>query len=238
MENTEKKWISSVLGPGNVKAKINSLSVQTRPYKNDLGNDIYDIMLHLESEPVKGLFKGLKIDMNNPASKEYLGQVGRVRLSQYGFSDGVTKTGIEVTAEGDMARALKSLFIDLDLYEWYQQQDGLFKTHQLFIDFVNKENILNDKYLYYCLATRQYVNKKGYLTDDLYLPRYNKEIGAPFATQMEKLIKFNAEVHITKPKEAVTQLPKANPTEVQKEKIVETLKEENGLPNIDKLPWD
>lgn len=248
--STEKTYINSVMSAGNVKCKINDITIRTRPYKSKEGNDIFDVVLHLESEPIKaGNFKGLKMDYTDSNSKHYLGQVARVNMHKFGYSDGATKSGIEVIADEQIARALKSIFIEINAYDWLQEQDGIFKTKEALLNFARKEKIYQDKYLYYCLATRQYINKSGYVADDLYLPQYNKEIGSPFAKDLEKVIKFSAEVHVEKPRDAPKEVVKevvkeetkqpAPKKQSPKEKSVE---EEGPISDINELssdmPWD
>ena len=65
--------IKPVIGTGNHKVKINSITFDQTPYDADA----FNIMLHVESEPVSGEFNGFLKDMNNPNGERYTGQVGR-----------------------------------------------------------------------------------------------------------------------------------------------------------------
>ena len=51
-----------VIEPGNQVVKINSISFDQTPYDTEA----YNIVLHVESEPVTGEFNGFLKDMDNP----------------------------------------------------------------------------------------------------------------------------------------------------------------------------
>lgn len=199
-----KNYVPAVIPAGLVKAKINSLELKDKPWKDKTtGGTITDVILHLETEPMAGTFKGLKKDYNNPNSDTYLGQVAKVRLSEWGFKD-TNMPDFQITREADILRALKSLFIETGTLEWFKAQDGKFDTKdvQRLIDLFNQEQPMRNFYMYYCLATRQYINKNGYKTDDLYLPKWTKDGGSPFSSKLENLIKFDIAKHVTPPKTA------------------------------------
>ena len=93
--------IKPVIGPGNQVIKINSISFDVTPYDADA----YNIVLHVETEPVKGEFQGFLKDMNKPDGARYEGQVGRVRFSPYPYKDATLPSGREIQ-RGD--RSLRS----------------------------------------------------------------------------------------------------------------------------------
>lgn len=194
-------YIPAVIPAGNVKAKINSIELKDKPWKSKEGLTITDVILNLETEPMGGNFKGLKKDYNNPNSDTYLGQVAKVRLSEWGFKD-VNLPDFQITREADILRALKSLFMETGTLEWFKAQDNKFDTQdiQRLIDLFNKEQPMKNFYMYWCLASRQYINRNGYKTDDLYLPKWTKADGSPFSTKLDSLIKFDITKHVTPPK--------------------------------------
>lgn len=197
-----KNFIPSVIPPGSVKAKIVGFELKVRPYKTKEGDPITDIILNLNTDSIGGTFRGLKKDYNDPNSEHYLCQVGRCRISEWGFSKGKTKSGVEVDPEKDMLRALKSLCMEIGELKWFQDVDNTLPTVAEMIKQINESNIFKNFYLYFTIASRQYLNKKNYVTDDLYLPRYSKEAGKPFSKKMDDLIKFNSTVHVMKPRVA------------------------------------
>jgi hypothetical protein len=65
-----------VIGTGNHKVKINSISFDKTPYDANA----YNIILHVETEPITGDFQGFLKDMNKPDGPRYEGQVGKVEI--------------------------------------------------------------------------------------------------------------------------------------------------------------
>jgi len=198
----EKKYVPSVIPPGNVQCKINSVELRLRPYTTNEGKTVTDVVLNVETKPIIDVaFKGLKRDYNNPNSEAYKGQVARLRLNEWGFKD-TDRADFSITKEDDILRHLKSLFMEVGQHDWFKAQDDKYDTKdiQKLIDAINKEQPFKDFYMYYCLASRQYLNKKNYKTDDLYLPKYSKETGKPFSVNMHDLIKFDIATHVVAPK--------------------------------------
>ena len=108
-----------VIDAGNHKLKINDITFSQTPFDKDA----YNIVLHVETEPVEGEFQGFLIDPAKPAGPRYEGQVGRVRFSQYAYQDKVLPSGISLKRD-DMV--LKSMVFlsetlgmrdDLDMIE-------------------------------------------------------------------------------------------------------------------------
>jgi len=94
--------IKPVAGPGNQKIKINSITFDQTPYDSDA----YNIMLHVETEPVEGEFQGFLKDMNNPNGERYEGQVGRVRFSPYPYKDATLPSGREINRDTEVLKGM------------------------------------------------------------------------------------------------------------------------------------
>ena len=94
--------IKPVIGPGNQVVKINSISFDQTPYDADA----YNIVLHVESEPIVGEFNGFLKDMNNPNGPRYEGQVGRVRFSPYPYKDTTLPSGREIEKDTEVLKAM------------------------------------------------------------------------------------------------------------------------------------
>jgi len=239
----QKNYIPAVLPSGNHKAKITSFELRERPFKTKAGNSIIDLVLNLETEPIGGNFKGLKKDSTNPASEVYLGQVARVKYSEWGFSDGMTPGGNKIEGDKEILKSLKSLCIEIGQLKWFQDLDEKLPTVAEAVKAVNESGHFKDHYLYWCLASRQYVNKNNYATDDLYLPKYSKEAGKPFSKKMDDLIKYNSTNHLMKPKNAPantgTAQPKADPGQTSMEmNTADNLGKSNEfIDNNDDLPF-
>jgi hypothetical protein len=163
-----------VLGPGNQVIRINSITFDKTPYDSEA----FNIMLHVEGEPVGGEFEGFYRDMADQAKGRYEGQVGRVRYSPYPFKDTTLPSGREIERDQEV---LKSMIF---LSEQLGKRDQLDSIEANTIeDFMIKCNDVfkNSEFFNACIGSRQWENKEGYINDDLYLPRISKD-GVPVET--------------------------------------------------------
>lgn len=237
-----RKFIPALIEPGNVQAKINSITIKDRGYKNKEGNIITDVILNLETKPIGGNFKGMRKDSNDPNSPTYLGQIGRVKLNEWGYSDGQPIPDFILKRDEDILRALKSLFIETGTLSWLEAQHEKYSSPEGLIELFNRDLPFKDMYLYWCIASRQYTNSRGYTADDLYLPKYNKELGKPFSVEPAGIIIFDFKKHVQTPKkkdvdnfEATTNAPVESPK-------ADTGESQSGIvqnhDENDKLPWE
>lgn len=160
-----------VLGPGNHTIRINSITFDKTPYDSEA----YNIMLHVESEPVEGDFEGFYRDMQDQSKGRYEGQVGRVRMSPYPYKDATLPSGREVSRDQEV---LKSMIF---LSEQLGKRDQLDAIEADTIeDFMNKSTKLfaGTNFFNACIGSREWENNQGYVNDDLYLPRASKD-GVP-----------------------------------------------------------
>ena len=91
-----------VLGPGNHVIRINSVTFDKTPYDSEA----YNIMLHVETEPVQGEFEGFYKDMTDQSKGRYEGQVGRVRMSPYPYKDATLPSGREVNRDQEVLKSM------------------------------------------------------------------------------------------------------------------------------------
>ncbi len=215
MSDQKPKFISSALTPGTHKLKINSFDLKKRSFNNRDSNPIFDVILNVEGEPLGGNFRGFKKDYNDPNSPTYLGQVGRLRLNEYGYSDSKLADGTEISADKDILRNLKSLCMEIGQLKWFQDVDDKLPTPESLIKELNASGIFKDHYLYYTVCSRQYINNKGYTADDLFLGKYKAGVGKPFSKTVEDLIPFSSTAHITKAKDLPTAGKGAGQTSVE-----------------------
>jgi len=163
--------IKPVAGPGNQKIKINSITFDQTPYDSEA----YNIMLHVETEPVEGEFQGFLKDMNNPNGERYEGQVGRVRFSPYPYKDTVLSNGNEIKRDNEVLKAMVFLAEvvgkrnELDAIEAATIEDFMIKAAKV---------CSNTGYINACLGAREWENKEGYVNNDLFLPKRTRE-GVP-----------------------------------------------------------
>lgn len=223
---------SKTIPPGNWEAKILQLEITERKYRTNDDKPIFDLVLHMESKPIGGNFQGFRKDMNDESKGYFLGQVARVKYNEWGFSDAVLKGGTELFAEKEISKALKSLCMEISQLQWFQQQDDSLPTAKELVERINKAELFKDHYLFWCFGSKQYVNKKGYATDDLYLPKYSAEAGKPFSKKFEGTIIYNSTIHFMKPKGAATATAASSNTAQTKMEMPE--KVESGDDNLGK----
>ena len=175
-----------VIGPGNQVVKINSITFDVTPY----AADAFNIMLHVESEPMEGEFQGFLLDPNNPNSPRYEGQVGRVRFSQYAYKDTILPNGNEISRDTEVMKAM--IFLSEQIGKRTELDAIQANTIE---DFMVKCNVVlsGPTYMNVCLGTREWENKEGYVNNDLYLPKMSKA-GIPLealGVENSRLIKYN-----------------------------------------------
>tara|TARA_R110000868_G_scaffold5366_1_gene32661 strand:+ start:1974 stop:2648 length:675 start_codon:yes stop_codon:yes gene_type:complete len=156
-----------VLGPGNHIVKINSVTFDVTPYDAEA----FNIMLHVESQPVEGEFQGFLLDPNNPDGQRYKGQIGRVRFSPYAYKDTTLANGNEISRNIEVMKAMVYLSeqlnkrAELDAIQANTIEDFMVKCNKIFS---------NSAFINMCFGTREWENKEGYTNNDLFLPKMSK----------------------------------------------------------------
>lgn len=186
---------SKTITPGRVTAKINSVILEENRFKPGS----YHVILNLETEDMGPDFEGFFINKDNPELGRYKGQIGKVKTSEWAYADGETKMGTKVSRDLEILRAVKNLCNEMSIMDWYDAQDEKHETIEDLIAAFNSEAPFRDRWMDYCIAGREYLNKQGYTNYDLYLPKFNKGT-TPYATldNESKLIQFDAATHIRK----------------------------------------
>jgi hypothetical protein len=219
--------LPKIIEPGNQVVKINAIKLDQQPFMvNDNG---YQIILDVETKPIEN-FEGFLTNPDDPTSPRYEGQIGSVKTSRFYYKDGQTKTGIAVSRDIDILKQLKFICLATDNNTWWEAADGKFDTIEEFVEAFNKEKPFAGKFLNMCIAGKEYANKAGYISHDLFLPKFVKGrvlFEAETATP-SKVVTFNEADHIivleetpaaTDPMEAGsgTELPSAGdfPTDVK-----------------------
>lgn len=192
-----------VIQPGIVECKINSITLDKVPYKEGA----YNLSMNVESQPMGDDFEGFLIDKDNPDSGRYEGQIGRVRFSEWAYSDGETKTGIKISRDTEIVKAIQTVCKETGSSAWLDAQDNVHETIEEFVMAFNSDKPFKNKFVKMCVAGREYMNKAGYINFDLYLPRAGRGQVSIENVEKEgsKLIAFDSEAHIKKAKtESVT----------------------------------
>lgn len=198
------------LEPGNHLCKINSVSLEE--FKLKPGS--YHVILHLEGEDMGPEFEGFFLDKDNESLGRHKGKVAKLKLTQWAFADGTTKSGIAVSRNTEMLKALKQLCINLGCTDWLPKQEGKHETIESFYGAFNKEAPFKNVFYNFCIAGKEYTNKGGFPAYDLFLPKYSKD-GISIEQQgitPSKLLKFNDATHVERKKaETVSEFGNATP---------------------------
>ena len=192
-----------IIQPGNVICKINSITLDKVPYKEGA----YNLMLNLETMPMGDDFEGFLVDKDDANGPRYEGQVARVRYSEWPFSDGETKSGIKISRDNEILRAVQNICKETGTTKWLEENDNVFATIEEFIIGFNNDKPFKGVYMSFCIAGREYMNKQGYMNHDLFLPRAGKgQLNMQnVSAETVKVMVFNEEQHIKKAKsESVT----------------------------------
>jgi len=184
--------VSKTLQPSNAAIKINSVGLRKEPFEGEP----YNIVLNCEGEDMGPEFAGFHLDKDRPELGTAKGQVGRVRATEYTFSNRVLN-GKPINKDLEMLKWLKSFCKAIGKPEWFAAQDKMHATVQDFIDQLNIDKPYDDIWLNSCLAGKPYTNQQGFLNYDLYLPWFNAK-AVPLelpGTTPSLLIPFSQELH-------------------------------------------
>jgi hypothetical protein len=192
--------VPKTLGTGNAEIKINNVRLETVPYKQDA----YHVVLEAEGPALGADFQGFLIDKDDASKGNYAGQVGRIRYSEYPYSDGITKRGDVISRDEEVLKAIKNLCRDLQCESWFDSQDEKHDTIESLVSQFGSDKPYAGKFLRVCIAGREYQNKAGYTSYDLFLPKWSKDglamESASVDPSMSRVVKYNPELHIRKPK--------------------------------------
>jgi hypothetical protein len=192
--------IKPVIEVGNQVIKINSITFDQTPYDKEA----YNILLHVESEPVTGNFQGFLVDVNKPNGKRFKGQVGRVRMSPYAYKDATLPSGREISRDNEVLKAMIFLAETLgkrDELDVIEAKD-IFEFMKMAGKILSKSDYINA-----CIAGREWENREGYVNYDLFLPRLSKD-GVPLEAldkEPSRLLTFNRADHVKELKKNKTQ---------------------------------
>lgn len=180
-----------VIGVGNQKLKINQITFDQTPYDKEA----YNIVLHVESEPVGGDFEGFLVDSTDQNGPRYKGQVGRIRISPYPFKDATLPSGREISRDTEV---LKNMIFLSEVLGKRDELDSIeADTIEEFMVSANKL-LSGDTYINTCVGGREWENKEGYINYDLFLPRNSKDgvCMESIDTENSRLYKFSKEDHV------------------------------------------
>ncbi|NQY43022.1 MAG: hypothetical protein HRT87_06760 [Legionellales bacterium] len=179
-----------IISTGNQKLKINSIEFKPTP-------EAYNILLHVESEPIGGEFQGFLVDKNNPNGPRYQGQVGRIRMSPYHYKDATLPNGRTISRDNEMVKAIAFLGDATGLRSEVDEIQA--NTIEQFMAAC--QNIFkNTEYINACVGGREWMNQDGYINVDMHLPRLSKD-GVPLErldVENPRILTFDADKHVRK----------------------------------------
>jgi len=201
-KGVKKNYISKEIKPGNVVAKVNSISIEKSKQPRDPNTDEWKIFMELETKPIEGEFIGFDKKFGEPDKGQFAGQIKRVQASNWPFKDasGISKnTGkpYEILASTQILNLLQKLLASVGAEGWLEENDGKFETWEEMFSGVNRSGLLKDKYLSWCLAATESVNAKGYTVYYMYVPD-RKQAQTPFGPEGTLVTTFDPAIHIKK----------------------------------------
>jgi hypothetical protein len=195
--------LSKTITPGEHLLKINNVKLVRFPFmETDKG---YYLALEVETKPIEG-FEGFLKDFNDESKGRYDGQVGEVKTNRYFYKDGTTPSGIVITRDTEIVKAIRKICFAADRYDWFDTADGKHNTIEEFIEAFNQSDVCKDKFFKMCVAGKEYEKKNGYTAFDLYFPKLSGKDVVNIEIEDAKksrLISYDASNHIIKlePKE-------------------------------------
>jgi hypothetical protein len=185
--------MAKTIAPGNHVLKINSVELEDFRFIDGAKH----LILHVETAPIEG-FEGFLLDKDDESKGRFEGQIGRVKASQYAYADGETKTGIKIQRDRSVLIFLQSLSKTLGINEWFVDQDGKHNSIEDFVDAFNASAPIKDKYLEFCVAGKEYLNKSGYTTYDMWLPKADNRKYSFGEVEGGKVISYEESKHLKK----------------------------------------
>lgn len=189
--------LPKTFGPGNVKAKINSLRL-SRPVFAKAGEKMYYLELDMETEPMGSGFEGFFIDKDNESLGRYLGQTGRIKSSQFPYKDSKNDAGKEFFLHIEVIKFLKRIEEECGT-QYLDDNDGKFKTIEELVEKFNAAAPFKDTFLNWCLGGQKVMKDNKHYTYYLHIPKYEKgETTKHFVSDanIAMLTKYDAPIHL------------------------------------------
>lgn len=197
----ESSFIPKTIQPGNRLAKITDIKLEVPPYDASA----YNLVLSLESQPIEDeKFEGFLIDKDNPELGHHKGQVAKVNVSPFSFTDYTGKDGTTTSKEQSIFRWISMFAKDIGVAQTMAEAGIQAETITEYLEEA-KAYLLTGKYLHFCVGGSEYENKAGYTQYRLYLPKAEKG-KCVYETYVEgkeasaKFTIFNPATHIRKKK--------------------------------------
>jgi len=194
--------IPKTIQPSNCIAKVVDIKLEVPVYDSNA----YNLVLSLETLPIEDEgFEGFFIDKDNPELGHHKGQVGKVNVSPFAFTDYTSKEGVVLKKEQSVFRWLSIFAKEIGVATLMSDAGVQGDTIEEYLENAKEYLVSDSKYYHFCVAGSEYENKAGYTQYRLYLPKADKgkntyESYVEGKEPSAKFTKFNESVHIRKKK--------------------------------------
>ena len=194
--------ISKTILPSNCIAKVTDIKLEVPVYDSNALN----VVLSLETLPIEDpSFEGFLIDKDLPEMGHHKGQVGKVNVSPFSFTDYTTKDGSVLKKENSVFRWLSIFAKEIGVSTLMAEAGIQGDTIEEYLENAKEYLVSDKKFYHFCIAGSEYENKAGYTQYRLYLPKADKG-KTTFESYIEgkepspKFTRFDETVHIRKKK--------------------------------------
>lgn len=178
-EEVEKQSSSSmpkILNPG-----VHTCTIGSITFKDGYNAGSLVVQLNLEGPDLSSQgFIGFARDKDNPAMGNYLGQVGRVDLTQWAFESKTIrgKNGdFEVDRDSSILREFHKLAVACSSNGTNKVDELMEGTVETIEDFIKKaDKVLSGITLNFVIAGKEWINDQGYTQYNLFLPRVKGKV--------------------------------------------------------------
>lgn len=157
--------------PGNHTCKINTMRLD-RPAFAKNGEEMYYIVMDLETKPLGGAYEGFFIDKDDESKGRYLGQTGRLKTSQWPYKDS-EYNGKKWDMVDEIIKFLKSVCIEMGS-DWMDKADGKYDTIEEMVKAFNNDAPFKDIYFAWCIGGQQIQGDDGYPKYYMHLPKFSR----------------------------------------------------------------
>lgn len=194
--------IPKTIMPSNCIAKVTDIKLEVPAYDSNA----YNVVLSLETLPIEDPnFEGFLIDKDLPEMGHHKGQVGRVNVSPFSFTDYTAKDGSVLKKENSIFRWISIFAKEIGVATAMSEAGIQADTIEEYLENAKEYLVSDAKFYHFCIAGSEYENKAGYIQHRLYLPKPEKgkttyESYIPGKEPSAKFTRFNESVHIRKKK--------------------------------------
>jgi hypothetical protein len=190
-------YVSKIMNPGTVLARIVDIKFDIPPYNKDA----YSLVVTLEGEDQGDDFQGIAKDKTNPTLGNYRGQIANVRSGRYPFSD-YNFQGKDITRDEQIFKWVNNLAKQMGVLEAMNAAGVEGDTIEEYVENVKKFLIKDTLWGMFTIGGAEYYTE-GYDRPNyrLFFPKMsNKQL--PYSAVKDEdgnyvsLLQFNKDEHI------------------------------------------